>query len=88
MVQTGDGPRLADETLVEARLIGVEGGQHFDRHVAVEAGLVGFEDGRHAARADLLDDAVLAQRLADQSFQPFHRSSLRACHRSRGTVII
>ena len=46
------------------------GGQHFDGHVAFEVDIVGAIDFAHPACTDTLENAVVAQRLADHQEMP------------------
>ncbi len=55
MVQRGDGPRLAFETLAETLSGDLEG------HIAAKAGIAGAIDFTHAARADGRHDFVRAE---------------------------
>ncbi len=64
VVQPGDGPGLSLEALAEALVVGVEGGQDLDGHVAVQGGVVALVDGGHAATAQFLQDPVPADLLA------------------------
>jgi len=55
-----------EEALDELLVPGEVWGQDFDGHQAVQDGVVGLVDHTHATPANLLQDAVFAQGLADQ----------------------
>jgi hypothetical protein len=54
------------------------GRQDFDGHVAIHRGLVRLEDSGHPALADLLQQSVGAQRLADVLIHHFLLSGTNA----------
>ena len=54
MIERRREPRLAGEALAEARVGGVPGGDHLDRHLALEARLLGAVHDAHAAAAEQL----------------------------------
>jgi len=66
MIQCGSGQSFLLEATSELTILGQEGGHDFDGDMAVERGLVGFVDGGHPTPPDFFQDAVFAQRLANQ----------------------
>ena len=67
VVELGERQRLAAEALPR-HLVGQRAGrQQLERDVALQALVMGGVDDAHAARADLLEHAIMAQRLADQA---------------------
>ena len=59
----GDDQRLAVEPLHERRVLTELGGENLDRDGSVKGGLVAFIHQGHAALADLIEDAIRAERL-------------------------
>ena len=69
MVEAAERERFAAEALAR-RVVGQRaGGQDLQRDVAVEPLVVGAIDDAHAAFADLLEDAVVAEGLADHGWR-------------------
>ena len=64
MVQCGGGTRLPAEAFQRLRVLGNFVGQEFEDHEAAEHGVLGVVDHAHAA-AELLDDAIVGDGLAD-----------------------
>ena len=65
MIESRRGARLALEALEGPGLAGEALGQELQGHGAAEAGVLGLVDDTHAAAAELLDDPVVGDRLAD-----------------------
>ena len=65
MVQGGGGLGFAPEAVQGLRVLGDIVGQEFERDEATERGVFGLVDHTHAAAAQLLDDAVVRDGLAD-----------------------
>ncbi len=65
MVQRGGRARFAAETLQGLRVLGYIVGQEFQSDEAAEARVLGLVDDAHPAAAELLDDAVVRDGLAD-----------------------
>ena len=74
MVQRGRGLRFALKTVERLRIARDIFGQEFQRDEAVQARVLGLVDDAHAAAAELFDDAVVRDGLAD----PIPSTSLRA----------
>ena len=66
MVQSRGGLSLAPETLQSLGILGDLVGQELQSDKAVEASVLGLVDHTHPAAAELLDDAVVRDGLADQ----------------------
>ena len=62
MVERGGDPRLAQEALAEALVLGELGRDHLERDLAAEALLVGTVDRTHASAADERFDPVAGDR--------------------------
>ena len=71
MIQGRGGLRLTLEALAGGRVVEVGLGKELQRDVAVKASVLGLVDDAHAPAAQLLDDAVVGDGLAD------HRLSRR-----------
>jgi hypothetical protein len=65
VVQSGEHPAFAVETLGEVRIAGQPVGQQLERHEPVEMRRAGFEDKAHAAPADEFEDLELRKRGGD-----------------------
>ena len=65
VVEGGGGARLALEALEGLGFPGEALGQELERHRAAEPGVLGLVDDAHPAAAELLDHAVVGERLAD-----------------------
>ena len=65
MVQSGSGARFAPEALEGLRIAGDIVGQKFQSDEAAQARVFGFVDDAHAAAAELFDDAVVRDGVAD-----------------------
>ena len=65
MIQGGGGASLALETLEGLWVMGQFIGQELEGHMAAELEILGFEDHTHPAAAQLADDAVVRDGLAD-----------------------
>ena len=74
VAQRSDNFGFALKAAEEIGIVGEEGVNHFDRHMAIEAGLIGLVDIGHAPMPHLLDDAIASDSL---SGQPLHFSGLR-----------
>ena len=72
VIQGGGSLRFALETSQSLRVFGHFVGQKFQGDEAVQAGVFGFIDHSHAAAAELLDDPIMRDGLAEQwkSLQP------------------
>ena len=66
MVQRGGGPRLAAKAFQGLRVLGHIVGQELQGDEAAEFSVLGLVDHTHPAAAELLDDAVVRDGLADQ----------------------
>ena len=67
MVQSGGGLRLAAGSAQAPEGLGDIIGQEFQGDKATESGVLGLVDHAHTAAAELLDDAVVRDGLADQT---------------------
>src|SRR4029453_6438873 len=65
MIQGGGGLCLALETLARRRIVEVRLGQDLQRDLAAQADVLGLVDDTHPASAELIDDAVVRDGLAD-----------------------
>ena len=65
VVERGGGLRLAPEALERDRVVEVLRGQELQRDQPVEARVLRLVHDSHAAAAELLEDAVVGDRLAD-----------------------
>ena len=65
MIQRGGRLRFAPETFQRLRVFGDFVGQEFERDKATEPCVLGLVDDTHPAAAELLDDAVVRDGLAD-----------------------
>ena len=70
VVELGEQARLGAEALEDLRLAGEVGAQRFERHDARELEVGCAEHLAHAAFADLLQDPVVADLLADHRAVP------------------
>ena len=66
VIQRGSGPRLALETAKRLRVVSNFIGQKLQGHEPVQAGVLGFINHAHSAPAELLNDAVVGDGLADK----------------------
>ena len=66
MIESRGGARLAAKALERLRVLRQAIGQKFEGNEAAEFGVLGFVDHTHAATANLFDDAVVRDGLADQ----------------------
>ena len=57
--------------------------EEFQRHVAAQAGVFGFVDNTHAAAAQLLDDAVVGDGLADEGVGVRHSAAILGCEHAQ-----
>ena len=72
VVQRRCGARLAAESLQGLGIVGEVGRQELQRDEALQPRILGFVDDAHAAAAQLLDDAVVRERLTDQWIAVHH----------------
>ena len=68
--ERGRGPRLAPEAFQELAVLGQFFGQELERHAAAELGVLGLVHHAHAPAAELLEDAVVGNRLANHARVP------------------
>ena len=68
MVQSGSGLRFALKALEGLRVVGYIVGQELQGDEAAELGVLGLVDDAHAAAAELFDDAVVRDGLADHGW--------------------
>jgi hypothetical protein len=61
---------LLDESLSSVGVGRLPGGKDLNGHEAVEMRVLSFVDGAHAALADLFQDAIMEERLADHGLTP------------------
>ena len=73
MVQSGGGPRFALEPAQRLPVARQVVRQELEGHEATESSVLRFVDHAHAAAAELLDDAVVGEGLADQGVSAFWR---------------
>ena len=66
VIQRRRGPRLAAESGQRLGIVGEVGRQELQRDEALQPRVLGFVHDAHAAAAQLLDDAVVRERLTDQ----------------------
>ena len=67
MVEGGRGLGLTPETLQSLAVLGHSFGQEFQSHKAIEPGVLGLVDDTHPTAAQLLDNPVVRDGLADHS---------------------
>ena len=65
MIQRRRGARLAPKAFERLRIAGHVVGQELQSHEAAKLGVLGLVDDAHTAAAELLDDAVVGNGLAD-----------------------
>ena len=65
MVEGGRGLGLTPETLQSLAVLGHVFGQELESHKAMQPGVLGLVDDTHPAAAQLLDDAIVRDGLAD-----------------------
>ncbi len=75
VLERGGGPRLALQPLERLRVPAELLRQELQRHAAAELQILGFVDDAHAAAAELREDAVVRDRLADQGEPRFATNS-------------
>jgi len=66
MVQLGECQCFLAEPFSGSLIGQCANGQDFDGHVAFELLIMSAVNDTHAARTNLLDDAIMAQRMADE----------------------
>ena len=79
MVQRRRGTRFAPEAFQRLRVAGHFLGQELQGHEAAKVGVLGLVDHTHPAAAELLDDAVMRDGLADHEDQRPESSSGAGC---------
>ncbi len=79
MLERGDRARLALEPRQAVGVVCERFGQHLQRHVTAELGVAGAIHLAHAAGADLLEDLVMAERLADHAVSIVCRNRSTSC---------
>ena len=77
MIQSGRGTRLAAKAFQCLRVSATFIGQEFQGDEAAKLGVLGFVDNTHPAAAELLNDAVVRDGLADQSKTSLLGTNLR-----------
>ena len=74
MVEGGGGARFALETLERLPIARKLLGQKLEGDAAAEARVFGLVDHTHSAGAELLDDSIVGDSLADHDPSPMRRS--------------
>ncbi len=85
VLERGGGPRLAPQPLECLRVPAELLRQELQRHAAAELQILGFVDDTHAAAAELPEDTVVRDRLADQDGPRFATNSF--CRRTASSRV-
>ena len=81
MIQSGGGARFAAKAFQRLRISGYIVGQEFQSNKAAKFGVLGLVHDTHPAAAQLLDDAVVRDGLADERCGVRHLALMLGCIR-------